>query len=88
MTNQIQNKHDNGINGINPVVAALAGAVAGAGVAIAGAVALNDEKNRDKVKEVLNNAKKQATTYVEDVKDQIQDKKEEVEKDLTEGKKK
>lgn len=86
MTNQ--NKQDDGIEGINPVAAALVGAVAGAGVAIAGAVVLNNEKNRDKVKEVLSNAKKQIIDYVEDVKDQAHDKKEEIEKKLTEAKKK
>ena len=34
----------------NPVVAAVAGVVVGAGVAVAGAVALSDKKNREKVK--------------------------------------
>lgn len=43
--------------GFNPVVAAATGAIVGAGVAIAGAVAMKDKKNREKVKEVFNEAK-------------------------------
>jgi hypothetical protein len=50
MTNQNQ-------GGINPVAAAVAGAVVGAGVGIAGAVVLGDKKNREKIGKVLNKKK-------------------------------
>lgn len=53
--------------GINPVVAAVTGMVVGAGVAVAGAVAYANQDNHDKVKKVLTDAK-----------DQINDKKTEV----------
>lgn len=70
--------------GMNPVVMAVTGAVIGAGIAVAGvgAVALKDEKNRQKVKEALGSAKDQAVDYIEDVQKQIHDKKVAVEKAL------
>ena len=77
-----------GKGGVNPVVAAVTGAVVGAGVAIAGAVALKDEKNRKKVKEVLTNVKDQAVGYMEDMQKQTQDKKSQIEEKLAEGKEK
>lgn len=76
-------KHDN----VNPVVAAVTGAVIGAGVVVAGAVALKDEKNRKKVKEVFKNVKHQAMEYMEDMQKHAEDKKDEVEKNLLKGKK-
>ncbi len=75
-------------DGVNPVVAAAAGAIVGAGVAAAGVVALNDERNREKVKEVLANVKEQAKGYIEDIKKKEQAEKEEVEQNLSEGKEK
>ena len=53
---------------VNPLVTAVAGAVVGAGMAIAGAVAMSDKKNQAKVNHV-----------VSDVKNKIEDKKSEVE---------
>lgn len=70
-----QKKQDEGNGGVNPVVAAVTGAVVGVGVA----VAMQDKKNREKVKEVLINAKDQAIGYIEDLQSQVQDKKGEVE---------
>ncbi|MFA6532776.1 MAG: hypothetical protein WCT22_02140 [Patescibacteria group bacterium] len=81
MTNQNQ-------GGINPVAAAVAGAVVGAGVGIAGAVVLGDKKNREKIGKVLNNAKNQAVNYVEGVQKQAEVKKEEIEEKLTKDKEK
>lgn len=47
-------KMDEGKNNFGQVVvAAVTGAIAGAGVAIAGAIALTDEKNRKKVDESI-----------------------------------
>lgn len=76
MTYNNQKKQNEGKNGINPVVAAVAGAVVGAGIAVAG-VALADEKNREKVKEVVTKAKNQTIGYVEDMQKQAQAKKRE-----------
>lgn len=45
------------------VIAGITGAVVGAGAAVAGALALRDKKNRDKVKKVLNKVKDEAMTY-------------------------
>jgi len=50
--------------GVSPFVAAITGAVIGAGVAVASVITFKDKKNRDKVKKVLNNVKDQAEKYV------------------------
>lgn len=76
-----------GAGGVNPVVAAVAGAIVG-GVAAAGAMVLGDEKNRKKIREALSNVKNRTTDYVEDVKQAAQDKKEEIVEKMTEGKEK
>jgi hypothetical protein len=51
--------------GMSPLAAGVAGAVVGVGIAVAGAVALKDEKNRAKVKGALKAVKKQANGYVD-----------------------
>lgn len=83
-----QKNQDSTKDGINPIVAAVTGAVVGAGIAIAGAIALKDEDTRDQVKEVFANAKDQAMGYVEDVKNQVQVKKDQVEERIVAAKKK
>jgi Skp family chaperone for outer membrane proteins len=85
-----QKKQDDGKGGINPVAAAVTGAVIGAGVVVAGAVAvaLKDKKNREKVNQTLTNVKKQAVGYIKDMQKEVQDKKDEVRDKLTEGKEK
>lgn len=90
MTDQNYKKQDKGNGGVNPVIAAVTGAIVGAGVAaaVAGTVALKDEKNRERVKEILTNAKDKAIGYVEDMQKQAQDKKVEVEGKLAEDKEK
>ena len=89
MTNQNQKKQDKRKGSVNSVVAGVTGAVIGAGIAVAGAaVVLNDKKNREKVKKVLTNVKKQAISYMEGVQKQAQDKKGDVEEKLVEGKEK
>lgn len=75
-------------NSISPMVAAVAGAVVGAGVAVAGTMILEDKKNREKIRKVFNNAKNQAINYVENMQKQVKDKKDEVEEKFTEGNKK
>ncbi len=87
--NQHQKKQDKGKSSVNSVVAGVTGAVIGAGIAVAGAaVVLNDKKNREKVKKVLTNVKKQAISYMEGVQKQAQDKKGEVEENSLKVKKK
>jgi len=89
MTDLSQKKQDERRNEFNQnVAAAVTGAVVGAGVAIAGAVVLNDKKNRNKVKKVLTDVKDQAIGYIEDMQKQVQDKKDEIEEKFTEGEKK
>jgi hypothetical protein len=70
-------------NSINPV----AGAVVGAGMAVAGAMLLKDEKNREKVKDLLENAKGQATQHLEKLQSKANEKKGEVKTKAIEGKK-
>jgi hypothetical protein len=53
MTDKIQSKKIKTKSRVNPVVAAVTGVIVGAGIAVAGAVAFNDQKNRNKVKKVL-----------------------------------
>jgi len=79
---------DQNQGGINPVAAAVAGAVVGAGIGVAGAVIMGNKKNREKIGKVLNNAKNQAINYVEGVQKQAEDKKNEVKEKLTEGREK
>ena len=54
MTVSKQNKQG---DGVSPVVAAVAGAVVGAGVAVAGAIALSNENNQAKLKGAYTNIK-------------------------------
>ena len=57
-------------SGVNQVVAAVAGAVVGAGIAVAG-VALSDKKNRDKISKAVSTVKNNVTSYVEKTQKQI-----------------
>ncbi|PIY69491.1 hypothetical protein COY90_00365 [Candidatus Roizmanbacteria bacterium CG_4_10_14_0_8_um_filter_39_9] len=73
--------------GINPMVVAVAGAVMGAGIAVAG-VALADKKNRDKIKETAVRAKELTVEYVEGIQKQVKEKKSAVEEQISEDKEK
>lgn len=81
------NKQDETKGGVNPVIVAVTGAIVGAGVAVAGTIALQDEKKREKVKGVLSNVKDQAMEYMENMQKTQEDKKNEVNRKFTEGKK-
>lgn len=87
MRNKNQKKQGEEKAGFNPVAAAVTGAIVGAGVAVAGIVALKDKKNRKNVRRVLDNVKDQAVEYIEDMQKQAQDKMVEVEKNLRKAKK-
>ncbi|MDP2649518.1 MAG: hypothetical protein Q8P10_01605 [bacterium] len=88
MVHKNKKKQDERQKGFNQAAAVVAGAVVGAGVAVAGMVALKDEKNRKKVKEALTNVKDQAIDYMEDMQKQAQDKKDEIDKKLAQGEEK
>lgn len=68
--------------GISPVVAAIGGSVLGAGIAIAGAIALSKTENRKKVDEAIKKVKSATEGFVNKVKSESQDKRIEVEKKL------
>lgn len=65
--------------GVNPVVVAVAGAVVGAGIAVAGVV-LSDEKNREKIVNAATTIKDDVTNYVEKTQKQIELEKKTLEK--------
>lgn len=75
MTAQNHKKQNKTKSGFNPVVAAVTGAIVGAGVAIAGAVALKDKKNRKEVEQVFTNLKDQAVGYIEKIQNKVKNKK-------------
>lgn len=81
MTSHDLQKDEKG--GVNPLAAAVTGAVVGAGVAIAGVMALKDEKNRKKVQDALTNAKVQAKGYIDTVQKETEEKKAEIKEKVT-----
>lgn len=54
----------------SPAVVGAVGAVVGAGVGVAATMAMNDEKTRERVKEVFNEAKDQVMQYAKEVSQQ------------------
>jgi hypothetical protein len=74
--------------GISPVAAAVTGAVVGAGLAVAGAMVLKDEKNRKKAKKVLSDVKDQAAGYAEEIQKKMKDETNVARKKLDTGKSK
>jgi phosphotransferase system glucose/maltose/N-acetylglucosamine-specific IIC component len=75
LKNMTAQKKRNQRKGVNPIFAAVTGAMVGAGAAIAGAVVLKDKKNRDKVKKALTSAKDHAVGYMGKMEKQIKAKK-------------
>ena len=86
MTNQ--KKHNEHREGMGSMVAAMTGAAVGAGIAIAGAVALKDEKNMDKIKEIMTNVKDQVSGQVDNIKKNMEQEKTEIDEQIAEGKEK
>lgn len=70
------------------IFAAVAGAVVGAGVAIAGAVALTDKKNQKKVEAVISRGQKMAREYSDDVNGKTKEVKKAVDQTVKTGKEK
>ena len=88
MTDSHQKKQVQVGSGFNSIAAAVTGAIVGAGVAIAGAIALKSKKNREHVKRVLTHVKDQAMGYMEDVKREVKSTKNDAKKKLTHEKNK
>lgn len=85
MTNSnrvLKNKEN---EGVNPIVAAITGAIIGATVGVIGALALKNEKNRGKVREILTNIKNQTVGYMEGMKKEVQGKKSEIKEKIIKG---
>ena len=78
-TNQKKQK-----KGINPVAVAVTGAAIGAGVVVAGAIAMRNEDNRKKVKEAYKKVKEKAENVKKDIEKRANDKKIEVEEKVAE----
>ena len=70
------------VNKINPVVAVAAGAVVGAGLAIAGTMALKDKKTSQKIVDVVEAAKAKMSETAGKLQDQAEVKKAEINKKL------
>ena len=81
MTNT-QEKH---VDPIIPIAASVTGVVIGAGIGAAGAILLKNEKNRDKVQDVLNSLKDQVTDYSNKMKKKAISKKREVEQSISDS---
>lgn len=87
-------KNDKKEEGVNPMIASLAGAAVGAAVG-AGAIILSDKKNREKLEKALAGLKKQGFNVLDivqkeanKVRDQIEPAKEAVEKEVKKAVKK
>ncbi len=65
---------------VDPVIAVVATAVVGAGAVVAGIVALNNEKNREEVKQVLSDTKDRSVRAFNKVKKEAKDMIQRVEK--------
>lgn len=87
MKDQKMSKQDKVKDEVNPMIVAIAGAVAGAGIAVAGVV-LSDEKNRKKIVEAANTVKNNVTHFVEKTQKQIKDEKKIIEKRVLADRKK
>jgi hypothetical protein len=74
--------------GISPLGAAVAGAVIGAGVTVAGAVMLKDKKNREKIKNAFLGIKDHTAHQLGEIKKHVEDTAQEKKKDLKEVEKK
>lgn len=83
----MKNKDEEKQTKSNPLAAVATGVVIGASVAAAGAAILQDKKNRDKVKKVVKDVKKQVSGYMEDMQKKADEKKEVGKEKVEDGKK-
>ncbi|KKP28563.1 MAG: hypothetical protein UR15_C0025G0012 [Parcubacteria group bacterium GW2011_GWA2_31_28] len=84
----LNNIHKERKKSINPIAAGVTGAVIGAGAAVAGAVILKDKKNRENIKKVLNKVKDTTSEYMKDMRSSAKDKRDDIKRVLSVGKKK
>lgn len=80
MTDHKKSEQNESGTGVGTVIAAVTGVVVGAGVAVAGAVALSDKKNREKIKHVFTDVKNQAVGYIDGLQKKTQNEKGKVKK--------
>lgn len=85
MNDQKMNKQQGAKDEVNPVVIAVAGAVVGAGVAIAGVV-LSDKKNREMIAKTVTKVKEDASHLVAQTQKQIETEKKALEKRISDDK--
>jgi gas vesicle protein len=71
---------------VNPLAAAVVGVAVGAGLAVAGAIALNDKKNSDKLKEAGKEFEAKTTDYSKKVQMMARDRRSDLEKNIEEVK--
>jgi gas vesicle protein len=83
----MKDKKQNTEKSTSPLAALATGVVIGAGVAVAGAVALNDKKNREKVIKVVKDVKNQVSGYMDDMQKTANQKKDEGKETVTQSKK-
>lgn len=81
MSDQKMNKTEEK-EGVNPVIVAVAGAIVGAGVAVAGAV-LSDKKNREMIARTVTKVKEDASHLVAETQKQITTEKKALEKRIS-----
>ncbi len=74
-------------SGVDPIVAAVTGVVIAAGAVVAGALAMNDKKNRDAVNEKIDEVKDGAKKYVTEIKKTVNDGKNKLDKNIVKSKK-
>lgn len=86
MTKEIQKKEKR--QGINPVFAAVTGALIGASVAITGALTFKDKKNRDKAKKVLIDVKNKSQDFLKKAEDLLKEEETELKPKIVKAKKK
>jgi hypothetical protein len=72
-TKKTEDKKDT--KGVNPVVAAVTGAIVGAGI-VAGAIAINDKPTRDKVTGAIDDVKAKAENMIKESQVKVADEKE------------
>lgn len=87
MTDTKRMKNGKNRNGISPVATA-AGVIIGAGLGVAGAVALSNKKNRAKIDKALKGVQKQGSELIDDVKTAMLEKKTEANEIMEDGKEK
>jgi hypothetical protein len=75
MSDSDQKNQNMGKGGVTSAAAAVTGAVVGAGIAVAGVIALKDEKNRKKAKETLMHVKDKVVGYIENLQKYTEEKK-------------